>query len=79
MSGAICRDLRLEAAIRAYELNGIKRSDIVVAETVGAANWQGGPALFIPCPVAMNPASSLNWSIDGRPLVRDRGSWKNPG
>ena len=27
MSGAICRDLRLEAAIRAYELNGIKRSD----------------------------------------------------
>jgi len=48
MSGAICQtalmqgmrnalicDLRLEAAIRAYELNG--SSDIVVAETVGAA------------------------------------------
>ena len=60
MSGAICQtalmqgmrnalicDLRLEAAIRAYELNG--SSDIVVAETVGAAQeavWKGKPVVI---------------------------------
>jgi predicted homoserine dehydrogenase-like protein len=38
MSNAVICDLRPEAAVRAYEINGFKRDDIVFSENAGAIN-----------------------------------------
>lgn len=38
MSNAAICDIRPEAAIRAYEINGVKRDDLVIAQDAGTAN-----------------------------------------
>jgi predicted homoserine dehydrogenase-like protein len=36
-NAAIC-DIRVEAAVRAFEINGVKKKDVLIADNVGAAN-----------------------------------------
>ncbi|HEY8475529.1 MAG TPA: oxidoreductase, partial [Chloroflexota bacterium] len=38
MANAVVCDIRVEAAVRAYEFIGFKREDVLVAEAAGAAN-----------------------------------------
>ncbi|HEX7550284.1 MAG TPA: NAD(P)-dependent oxidoreductase, partial [Candidatus Methylomirabilis sp.] len=38
MANSVICDIRVDAAVRAYELNGFKREDVVIADTASAAN-----------------------------------------
>ena len=38
MRNAVICDIRVEAAVRAFEINGVKKKDVLIADNVGAAN-----------------------------------------
>ena len=38
MRNAVICDIRVEAAVRAFEINGVKKKDVLLADNVGAAN-----------------------------------------